>query len=312
VEALLYLPGGSLLASAGGNAVCVWDVLAGGRLLHRGETHQKTVTSLCLARCEAGDGGAGPRLVTGGLDGHVKVHELDSFQVTHSIKYAAPVTAVGIAPDSSTLAVGMADGALSMKKHVTQEPDDPEAGPSQGEAPERPRRQWLTAHNYRYFIRGQSEKAAEDAFVVERQRRAHLRPYDRLLRQFRHRDALDAALATGDPAVVDAVLVALAQRGALDAGLGGRPPESLVPLLRFLCKHIADPRFMATLVEVAGRTLDCSAAEMGRSADVDSLFMQLRDRVAQEVRLQKTLMEIQGTLEPILARSFAAASVTEG
>ena len=76
------------MRGAGGNAVCVWDVLAGGRLLHRGETHQKTVTSLCLARCEAGDGGAGPRLVTGGLDGHVKVHELDSFQVTHSIKYA--------------------------------------------------------------------------------------------------------------------------------------------------------------------------------------------------------------------------------
>ncbi|CAN0279131.1 unnamed protein product, partial [Phaeothamnion confervicola] len=48
VEALLFLPGGTLLLGAGGNELRVWDLLAGGRLLHTVCNHQKTVTCLAL------------------------------------------------------------------------------------------------------------------------------------------------------------------------------------------------------------------------------------------------------------------------
>jgi U3 small nucleolar RNA-associated protein 15 len=51
-----------------------------------------------------------------------------------------------------------------------------------GRQPYRPR---LTAASYRYFIRGQSEKAAAHDFQVSARRRANLAPYDRLLRKFR-------------------------------------------------------------------------------------------------------------------------------
>lgn len=94
---------------------------------------------------------------------------------------------MGLSPDCKLLAVGMADGMLSIREH-----DRPRAQPgAKAAARQRP---VLTARNYRYFIRGQSEKAAAHEFRVARRRKARLRPYDRLLRQFRYADALDAAL----------------------------------------------------------------------------------------------------------------------
>lgn len=43
----------------------------------------------------------------------------------------------------------------------------------------------LTAANYRYFIRGQSERAGADDFAVQARAKANLQLYDRLLRRFR-------------------------------------------------------------------------------------------------------------------------------
>lgn len=56
--------------------VCqVWDLLGGGggRLLHTLANHQKTVTCLALD-------GTGSRLLTGGLDRHVKIYNLENFK----------------------------------------------------------------------------------------------------------------------------------------------------------------------------------------------------------------------------------------
>ena len=52
--------------TAGGNEIKVWDVLGGGKLLHTFSNHQKNVTGLAFD-------GTGSRLLSCGLDGHVKV-----------------------------------------------------------------------------------------------------------------------------------------------------------------------------------------------------------------------------------------------
>ena len=51
----------------------VWSLLAGGQLLARLANHQKTVTSLCVAPHAGPHSTVGPRLLSGSLDGHVKV-----------------------------------------------------------------------------------------------------------------------------------------------------------------------------------------------------------------------------------------------
>lgn len=47
-----------------------------------------------------------------------QIFELDSFRVTHASRYPAPVLSLGISPDCGLLAVGMADGALSVRRHA--------------------------------------------------------------------------------------------------------------------------------------------------------------------------------------------------
>ena len=82
------------------------------------------------------------------------------------------------------------------------------------------RRAPLTAASYRYFLRGQSLPPSADDYRVRAQRRAKLAAFDRLLRKFQYRDALDAALATGKPEVVASVLQELTTRSGLNAALG--------------------------------------------------------------------------------------------
>ena len=51
----------------------IWNVLAGGQLLACLANHQKTVTSLCTASSAGPAATSAPRLLSGSLDGHVKV-----------------------------------------------------------------------------------------------------------------------------------------------------------------------------------------------------------------------------------------------
>ena len=58
----------------------VWDILNGGKLLNEFSNHQKTITSMMLDGTET-------RLLSGGLDGLVKIYDLKTFKVTHGLKY---------------------------------------------------------------------------------------------------------------------------------------------------------------------------------------------------------------------------------
>jgi hypothetical protein len=91
---------------------------SGGKLLRRLSNFQKTISCVRVSPLAGPDSAAAPRLLAGSLDGHVKVFELDDFRVTSASKYPAPVLSMGISPDCSLLAVGMADGMLSVRKHA--------------------------------------------------------------------------------------------------------------------------------------------------------------------------------------------------
>jgi U3 small nucleolar RNA-associated protein 15 len=64
--------------------VKIWDVLGGGKLLHTLKNHQKTVTCLCITppmKASPSDAISAPRLMTGSLDGHIKVFDVSDFKV---------------------------------------------------------------------------------------------------------------------------------------------------------------------------------------------------------------------------------------
>eukprot|EP00775_Hariotina_reticulata_P014922 gene14922-15127_t len=60
VEACAFFPSGSLLVTAGGTQLCVWDLLSGGKLLRRLSNFQKTVTCVCLSPHAGPDSAAAP------------------------------------------------------------------------------------------------------------------------------------------------------------------------------------------------------------------------------------------------------------
>jgi WD40 repeat protein len=66
VEACLITPSGTMALTAGGNEIKVWDILCGGKLLHTFSSHLKNITGMTFD-------GTGSRLLSCGLDGHVKV-----------------------------------------------------------------------------------------------------------------------------------------------------------------------------------------------------------------------------------------------
>src|ERR1700733_1287445 len=116
VESVLSMPSGTTILASADNQIAVLDVIAG-RSLHMIKNHQKTVTALSLAS-------NGSRLVSGGLDGHMKVFETTGWNVVEGSKYPSPILSLavitsGAAKEDKHIAVGMASGVLSIKTRLS-------------------------------------------------------------------------------------------------------------------------------------------------------------------------------------------------
>lgn len=104
VEVVIPMPSGTQVLASSDNQISVLDLVAG-KPVHLIKNHQKTVTSLCLAS-------NGTRLISGGLDGHVKIFETSGWNVVAGSKYSAPVLSVsvvstGTKAEDKHLVVGM-------------------------------------------------------------------------------------------------------------------------------------------------------------------------------------------------------------
>ena len=84
VEQVLMFPSGTVVLSSAGPILRVWDLVAGGKCMRAMSNHQKTVTSLAF-------NGNASRLLTGSLDHMVKVYDVGTYKVVHTMRYPAPV-----------------------------------------------------------------------------------------------------------------------------------------------------------------------------------------------------------------------------
>jgi U3 small nucleolar RNA-associated protein 15 len=89
VEQVLMFPSGTVALAAAGPILRVWDLIAGGRCIRALSNHQKTITSLAF------DSNAG-RLLTGSLDHMVKVYDVGTYRVVHTMRYPAPVLCLAV------------------------------------------------------------------------------------------------------------------------------------------------------------------------------------------------------------------------
>lgn len=216
VESVLPYPQGGLVLSAGGPLLRAFDLANPSKPLRSLSNHQKTVTSLAFTS-------SGSRLLTGSLDQMVKVWDVASFKVVHTMRYSAPVLSVAISPDDTHLACGLADSTLSVRQRkalkggrandgLFQADDTPmnpstytsflSAGADLGDI-------FTKAETARKkdATRGVKPKGEFGELVVKDGKRIgdkgkaakKLRVYDRFLKEFRYGAALDAALAPVRP-----------------------------------------------------------------------------------------------------------------
>lgn len=116
VEAVLPMPSGTAVLAASSNTINVLDIVAA-KPIQILRNHQKTVTALSLAK-------NGERLLSGALDGHVKVFETTGWNMVAGMKYPSPILSLAVVPsqnDDKHIAVGMQTGLLSVKTRLSGE-----------------------------------------------------------------------------------------------------------------------------------------------------------------------------------------------
>ncbi|CAA7021583.1 unnamed protein product [Microthlaspi erraticum] len=302
VEDVVYLPSGGMIATAGLNSVKVWDLIGGGRLVCSMESHNKTVTSLCVGRMGLGEA-AENRLVSVALDGYMKVFDYGRAKVTYSMRFPAPLMSVGISPDGSTRVIGGSNGMLfAGKKKVKREEKEKSlvsVWSVRSEVDER-RRRALRPSNFRYFQRGQTEKPSEDDFLVKGKKRVKLTRHDKLLKKFRHKEALVSVLGEKKPASVVAVMEELVARRKLVKCVANMEGGELGLLLSFLQRYSTVQRYSGLLMGLTKKVLETRGDDIKGKEEFKGLLRNLKREVNQEMKIQHSLVEIQGVMAPLM------------
>ena len=307
VEDVLPMPSGTTVLAAADNLISVLDLVAA-RPLQLLKNHQKTVTSLHLASNNT-------RLVSGGLDGHLKVFETTAWNVVAGSKYPSPILTLCVVGSGTTredrhLVVGMQSGSLSIKTRLS----------GQQKVKERERQKEMQAllegnieeldrkrakkrpKGWEKRLRGQDFNGEGADIVIEGRTKGNYKPkpWETLLRKGKYGAALDEVLIGNNLPSVVTLLTALRHRSAMRTALSGRDDVSLQPIFKWVCVHITNPRFVNLCVDIGMLILDMYSSHMGESLQIDRLMARLHRHVRMEVERSQQAWQTEGMLGMLL------------
>lgn len=275
IESVLMLPSG-IVASCGGTEIRLWDILNGGKLITKISQHHKTVTCLRMTS-------DGRRLLSGGLDRHVKVYDIANYNVVHSMRYPNSILSMGISKNDEFLVCGMVDGMVSIQRMESEE---------------------------KTTQRGDEDKKVFEPrhvdVVVQEPERPLVSKYETSLRKFEYSKALDQVLLTyvanKTPEVTVAVIHELMRRKGLTRALSHRSHASLAKILRFLIRYISDYRFTRVLIDATNILLDCYSNQFQEIivSDLAPAFSTLLKKLKQEERVTYECLQVAGALEMLI------------
>jgi U3 small nucleolar RNA-associated protein 15 len=295
VESCLISPSGTLLFSAGSNELKIWDILTGS-LINTFSNHQKNITGICM------DSNSN-RLLSCGLDGHVKIYSLDTLEVKYGLKYSEPILSMALSKKTNKLILGFVSGNIMIRNKE-------ESGSSQSQMKLKQGTDGFDqtggaggGSNVSRFYKGtgshQMKRSAYDD-VVETERFHRLHQYDIYLKQFRYSDVLDLALKSRNPVIVITILEELCRRNGLTISLNGRDESTLEPLISFCSKYISLPKYTRLLIQVIHRVLDIYGQVLKTSDAMDELFHKLNQQVKLELSFHRQIMRVMGSLDGII------------
>ncbi|CAJ0962725.1 unnamed protein product, partial [Mesorhabditis belari] len=291
IENLLFLPNENLLASAAGNVVKIWDMLAGGRLLTSIQAHHKTVTSLCL-------GENGSSLLTGAIDRRINVVRIADFSISYSFSVAAPVLALGMSPNDETMAIGMGN-LLSLYRRVPERQNIVSLDTSDKKSIVQSNAPTATIQ-----MKGTAKENIE--LTAKAPDRLFLSKFDQLLKAFKHHDLVSVLFSNksiwDDAGLVVGKLRVIAYRGALKAAFAGHKPVRQIVICKFLSRNLFLEPYFDTLIVVAEAVFEVFSTE---DLDEKVIFQlnRLKDAVQRELTVQKQISQMMGGLELVLSSS---------
>ncbi|WCJ43334.1 hypothetical protein M5689_024080 [Euphorbia peplus] len=305
IEDVMFLPSGGMIATAGGNSVKIWDLFGGGKLVYSIESHNKTVTSICVGKLmenESGEEAIQNRIMSVGLDGYMKVFDYAKMKVTHSMRYPAPLMSIGVSPDCMVRAIGTSNGTIFCGRRKKKENEEEKGvGAFMGlMSTEEPRRRVLRPSYFRYFHRGQGEKPNEGDYLIMKQKNVKLAEHDKLLKKFRHKEALVSALSRKNPEDVVAVMEELVGRRKLLKSIANMDENELGLLLSFLHKYTTMPRHAGFLMGLTRKVIEMRSDDIRSSDILKSGIRNLKRSIEEEIRIQQSLQEIQGIISPLM------------
>ncbi|XP_058452762.1 U3 small nucleolar RNA-associated protein 15 homolog [Malaya genurostris] len=286
VESLIFLPSGGIFISAGGTSVNVYDALAGGRKIAQLSQHHKTVTCLQLAS-------DGKRLLSASLDRHVKIYDIATYQVVHTIDNTNAVLSLGVSKNDDTLVTGMVDGLIAIHRREQDNRDKEDSHVNKS-------RRLKSRLRYENIFKSVDVEIADF-------RHEKIEQFDRMLRMYEYSKALDSVMIPSvmgkTPEKTVAILKELIRRKGLHRALTDRTHLFLVRFIAFITRYIGDFRFTPALVDAANILLDVYEIEIDKFAgtDVGKMFASLSRRLKKEEQINNDFLEIQGLLEMISA-----------
>jgi len=292
VEDVVILPGDSLVVSAGGNYVKIWDIAGGGRELASLSPHHKTVTCLCIAD-------SGGTVVSGSLDRSAKRINMQNFQVSGSMSFPSSLLSVAVDADSKFLVGGMTDGLVQIFQKRQEYIDGVSVDSSQ---------QAKNKKSHRYLKYTHFTPAPGDIIVDQANNGVELR-HDQLLRKYEYSKALDHTLKPfvqrRTPQYAHSVFYELMRRDGLRSTLVGRDERALIPVLAYLHRYLFDTRFSKVLLHVADIVVDLYLPLSVKSNKVEKLFGDLLKKLMSELRLIQALVELESCLETVISSANA-------
>ncbi|KAL8828997.1 MAG: hypothetical protein Q9191_002262 [Dirinaria sp. TL-2023a] len=304
IEVVLPMPSGTTVLAAADNQISVLDLIAA-RPLQMIQNHQKTVSTLCLASHNT-------RLVSGGLDGHMKVFETTGWNAVAGSKYPSPILSLsvitaGTNQEDRHLAVGLQSGTLSIKTRLS----------GQQKVKERERQKEMEAliegrieeHDKKVAkkrprglekrLRGRDFTGEGADIVIEGNpggKRKKKTDWEKLLHKGQYAAALDAVLVKKELQPILTLLTALRHRSATRTALSGRDDVSLQPIFKWVCTFITNPRHVRMCVDLGMLILDMYSVHMGESSQIDQLMMRLHGVVRREVEKAQMACQTKGML----------------
>ncbi|CAG0917228.1 unnamed protein product [Notodromas monacha] len=281
VEAVACFQSGAYVLTAGGNAVQIWDLLAGGKRVVRLQHHHKTVT--CLAFTSDYH-----QFASGSIDRHVTFYNASTMSVGHSVDYPSPILSLAISSDNQTVVVGSVDGFLTVRHRMTAE-----------QKLTKKIEKWR--HHRALPEPPKVELQPGDVEVEEKENKTKLESFDKKLKAFEFRATLTTVLTKKmmqRPETVVAVFRELIRRGAMKKALRNQTEITTKKFLAFLTSKIID------------RHVYCEEGCKFYAA-LKPKLEKLRNLLAAEEKCIESLFELGGCADAILASREIGSSSKE-